>query len=226
MSSEKITSELIEQYNKMHVEKKNYIIHSIEESNWVLQKQEENIKLYFRSIDGSKFIETKTVVNVKAPAQCMVDIMTTGKVYKLEDTPQGPIPPREIYMIYDAHDENQSYIYFMAMESPFFMVTPREFMLYRRTYFENGKTIFVQMSIDNEDIKPQRKEYVRGFISEQRFVIEEDTEDKNQCILTVFSHVNPGGSLPSWAVNYSVKNQLDGIKYITNEVVKYYKQNH
>ena len=110
--------------------------------------------------------------------------------------------------------------------SPFFMVTPREFMLYRRTYFENGKTIFVQMSIDNEDIKPQRKEYVRGFISGQGFVIEDDTEDKNQCILTVFSHVNPGGSLPSWAVNYSVKNQLDGIKYITNEAVKYYKQNH
>ncbi|KAH0790396.1 phosphatidylcholine transfer protein-like [Histomonas meleagridis] len=219
-----IKQELINQYNEAHVAEKDYILRSLSENNWEKQKEEGNITLYSRSVPGSSFIETKTVILVDAPAQAMIDTMTYDKVFSLEETPQGPIPPEEIYALYDPKDENQSIIYFMAMKSPAFLVAPREMLLYRRTYFEGGKTIFMQMSIDNEDLKPQRKSHVRTIISGQAFVIEADPENKERCIMTVFSHVNPGGSLPAWAVNYSVKNQLDGVKTITGEAVKYYQR--
>jgi hypothetical protein len=192
---------------------------------WSFQKQSGPISLYFRYVSDSPFVQTKTVVSLPVPKEAMIDIMTYGRIYTLETTPQGPIPPQAIFAIYDGGDENQTVLYFMAMEAPAFMVAPREFLLFRRTYARDGETIFMQMSVENEEIKPQRKGFVRGTIYGPAFVIG-DGEEEGRSRMTVFSHVNPGGRLPVWAVNYSVRNQLDGIKYITEQAVVHWRRDH
>lgn len=218
-----IPRELIDQYNANHEKMVDYVMKALTENDWNLQKTDGNFTLYFRDVPDSKFIQTKTVISLPVPSEAMIDVYTYGKVYTLETCPQGPIPPQEIYAIYDPKDEHQSVLYFMAMESPAIMVAPREFLLYRRTYFhEGGKQVFAQMSIENESIKPLRKDFVRGTIMAQAFIMESDPEDANKMIMTVFSHVNPGGKLPAWAVNFSVKNQLDGLKFVADKAVEYW----
>jgi len=215
---------LIDEYVSRHEAKLSEIMSALSDPSWTFQKQTGSISLFFRYVPESPFVQTKTVVSLPVPKDAMVDVMTYGKVYTLETTPQGPIPPQEIYPIYDPKDENQTILYFMAMVSPAFMVAPREFLLFRRTYFQDRRTIFMQMSVGNADIKPERNGFVRGTIYGQAFVIEDG--DPGKSVMTVFSHVNPGGSLPTWAVNYSVKNQLDGIQYITEQAVLYWKRSH
>jgi hypothetical protein len=213
---------LIDEYISDHEQKLSEILAALSDTNWTFQKRDKSFSLFFRTVEGSPFVQTKTVVSLSVPKEAM----TYGRLYTLATTPQGPIPPQEIYAIYEPKDENQTIIYFMAMASPAFMVSPREFLLLRRTYVQNGKTIFMQMSIDNSDIKPERKDFVRGTIIGQAFVIENDPDVTSKSIMTVFSHVNPGGSLPVWAVNYSVKNQLDGVQYISDQAVLHWRKNH
>jgi hypothetical protein len=219
-----IPHDLLSEYISEHERKFAEIITALESDSWSPQKTEQSIAQFSRYVTDSPFVQTKTIVSLPVPKDAMVDVMTYGRVYTLETTPQGPIAPREIFAIYDGKDDNQTIVYFMAMESPAFMVSPREFLLLRRKYVRDGKTIFMQMSIDNSEIKPERRGFVRGTIHGQAFVIE-DAENGNSR-MTVFSHVNPGGSLPTWAVNYSVKNQLDGLQYISEQAVLYWKRTH
>lgn len=222
---QEIPKELIQQYNAAHQKMVDYVLKALDEDNWQFQKQDGDFKLYFRDVPDSKFIQTKTVITLPLPKEAMIDVYTYGKVYTLETCPQGPIPPQEIYALYDPKDEHQSILYYMATEPPAIMVAGREFLLYRRTYFhEGGKQVFAQMSIENESIKPTNKTFVRGTIMGQAFVIESDPQDHNKMIMTVFSHVNPGGKLPAWAVNFSVKNQLDGLKYVAQQASEYWKK--
>ncbi|OHS98274.1 hypothetical protein TRFO_35338 [Tritrichomonas foetus] len=232
--TKEISNELIEKYNQIHEEKLQYILSSLsseQDSTWTFQKSVKNMDLFFRSAKDSSIVETKTIVSLSVPKEAMIDVMTYGKVFTLETTPQGPIPPQEIFALHESHDDKDSIIYFMAMEAPAILVAPREFLLYRRTYRIDGKTIFMQMSIENEDLKPQRKDFVRGTIFGQAFVIEDDKNcDKQEngeykkAKMTVFSHVNPGGRLPSFAINFSVKNQIDGLETITSAAVDHYNK--
>ena len=218
------SAEQLASYCAEHERKVAYIMDSLSQDNWTRQKTDGNLTVFSRSVDDSKFIQTKTVVKMDVPKDAMIDVMTYGRVYTLETCPQGPIPPQEIFAICDTKDDHETILYFMAMESPAFMVAPREFLLLRRTYSFGEKRVFAQMSIDNDQIKPKRKGFVRGTILGQAFVVEDDTEHAGHSIMTVFSHVDPGGSVPAWAVNFSVKNQMDGLKFIANKAESYWKE--
>jgi hypothetical protein len=194
------------------------ILASLSDGPWSFQRQSGPISLYFRHVADSPFVQTKTVVSLPVPKEAMIDVMTYGRVYTLETTPQGPIPPDEIYALYDGGDDHETVLYFMAMAPPAPLVAPREFLLLRRTCARDGATVFVQMSVESDELKPRRKGFVRGTIHGQAFVIR-GGGDGATAEMTVFSHVDPGGRLPVWAVNYSVKNQLDGIRCITEQAV-------
>jgi hypothetical protein len=219
-----IPADLISQYLSAHEHKLSEILSSLDSDSWTYQKTDSSYTHIVRYSPDSSFVQTKTVISLPVPKEALIDVFTYGRVYTLETTPQGPIAPAEIFALWDGKDVNQTILYFMAMQSPAFMVWPREFLLLRRTYVRGEKTVFMQMSIDNADIRPERKGFVRGTIYGQAFVIEEDEEGKAR--MTVFSHVNPGGSLPVWAVNYSVKNQIDGLQYITQQAVMRWKEKH
>ena len=214
--------ETLDCYYANHRKMVDYVILTLNDKDWSHQKTEGKLSLFSRYPKDSKFVQTKTVVKMDVPKQAMIDIMTYGKVYTLETSPQGPIPPQEIYAIYDPKDEYETVLYYMATQSPAFMVAPREFLLLRRTYTIDGKRVFAQMSIDNDQIKPPQKGFVRATIMGQAFVIDDDPDRPGCSIMTAFNHVNPGGKIPAWAVNVSVKNQVDGLKFVSEKAESYW----
>lgn len=220
-----ISQSTIEEYNRKHEANLKKIEGEMHSKSWNFQKRDGNMELYNKYLPDNPMIQTLTIINLPIPKEAMIDVMTYDKVYTLQDTPQGPIPPKEIYALY-YNRETQDTLYYMQMERPMKFVAERSFFVYRRRYVRNDCTIFMQMSIDNDNICPQVEGVVRGTIYGQAFEIK-DGQKENTCVMTVYNHCTPGGSLPAFAVNASVKNQVDGLKYITQAAIEYWnKKNH
>ena len=216
---------LLEEYSKDNETKMDEMLESIEGATWDVVKDDPDTKVWSRYTTGecSDVIVTKTILHIMAPQEAMIDVMTMHKLFTPETMPQGPLPPEEMFAIYENMDSpHQDLIYFSQMKRPMPFVAPREFLSFRRKYMRGDKTIFFQRSVWNEDLKPQREGYVRGNFVGQLFAIEADPADPKKSFMTIVSHINPGGNLPTFAVNYSMKNQLEGVSMLRQIATDHY----
>ena len=189
----------------------------IDSPDWKKDKEEPDVTFYSRNVAGSKFLMIKAVSVIPKPYDVVVDHMC-----RLDDIePEMPasfrdgIHQRHLYLK-EENKWNDGFFY-LALETTTRLVSPRDFLLYRKHYVEDGKDYFSQVSIVNDAIKPEVKGFVRAKILTQCYVLEKTEGDAVK--LTFIVHADPSGSVPALVYNAIASNQGNSVKKIKLELM-------
>lgn len=189
----------------------------IDSADWKKDKEEPDVTFYSRSAPGSKFLMIKAVSLIPKPYDVVVnhlcgmdDIEPSMPADKRDGTHQ-----RHLF-VKEANKWNDGFLY-MALETTSRLVSPRDFLMYRKHFAEDGKDYFSQVSIVNDAIKPEVKGFVRAQILTQCFVIEQAGDNVK---LTFIVHADPAGSVPAMIYNTIACNQGNCVKKIKLELTK------
>jgi hypothetical protein len=92
-------------------------------------------------------------------------------------------------------------------------------LLYRRKYPYNGGFLYLHVSIDNEELKPLDKNYVRGKMFFEADVAFPDPANPGAIRLVFMTHADPLGSIPAWVYNNVAMDQGYYAKQVLDQVL-------
>lgn len=188
----------------------------LDSPDWKKDKEEKDVVFFTRKVQGSSFNMIKSISMIPVPMEKVLDELS--EVRNLE--PDMPASERD-----DTHQQhlfvaepnrfNDGYMY-LALESPSRLVSPRDFLMYRKHFEVDGKHFFPQVSIVNDAIRGPVKGFVRGNIITQCFVAEQAGD---QVKLTFIVHADPAGSIPGWVYNQVATGQGYAVKKIRDKLI-------
>jgi hypothetical protein len=181
--------------------------------DWSSPRRDGDTTFYTRSVAGSSFTMIKSEVAIPAPLHVILDRLSEVP----EVTPDMPAAVRDgsirrYGLVVEPNRFNEGFIY-LALESGSRLVSPRDFLMYRRHFEKDGTHYFVQASVQNDAIKPEVKGFVRGRILTQAFAL--DIKDDVPRLRFV-AHADPAGSIP--AIIYNAVAQKQG--YLVQKLKK------
>ena len=215
-----VAPELLAQYNAEHEQKLNELVNLVDSPEWVLHEDKPEISIFYRNDPNSSYCQAKGVVKIPVTLETVFNKLKT--IQKID--PSMPAEKRDgIHERYSFNeiegDEHLSCFLYVGLESPKFMVAPREFLMYRRHYFVEGKHIFLHMSIENDSIKQPVNGFVRAKMLLQGYVAEVDSEDPSTTKLSFIAHADPCGCVPAIVYNQTVTNQCYIAKKIRDQIL-------
>ncbi|OHS96024.1 hypothetical protein TRFO_10200 [Tritrichomonas foetus] len=107
----------------------------------------------------------------------------------------------------------------MALESGSKLVSPRDFVMFRKHYEQNGTHYFTQCSVPNETIRPEVKKFVRGKIIVQAFIVDKDPNNADSVRVRFVVHADPRGSIPAMIYNTVASNQGYAVKKLKDSLL-------
>jgi hypothetical protein len=173
--------------------------------DWQKGKVDDDLSFYSRSVPGSSFTMIKSEITIPVPIETIVKRLSLVP----EVTPDQPAAQRDgairrKLFVVSENEFNDGFVY-LALESGSRLVSNRDFFMYRKHFEKDGVHYFVQASVVNDEIAPVYKDFVRGRIVTQAFVLSgEGPEAKLQFI----AHADPAGSIP--AMVYNAVSQKQG----------------
>ena len=203
-----LTPEQLSEYGKKNEEVLARVLELQNSGDWKLTKEEADIKFYNRTDKSSSYHQVKSVVSIPAPMATVLEVLKPIEIVDSntpKDKRHGLNERKTVYGPLD--DEHNTTVFYIELESPGMMVSPRDFLLFRRHYTKDGKEIFLHNSIDNADLQPEKKGVVRGDMLFQSFIAEKDPDEPNNVRLTFLVHADPKGKIPAMAYNMVVTNQ-------------------
>ncbi|OHS93221.1 hypothetical protein TRFO_40488 [Tritrichomonas foetus] len=203
-----VAPELIAQYAKSSEELLPKLLELQNSPEWKVSKEEKDIKFYNRTEKSSSYTQVKSVVTIPASMDKVLEVLKPIEIVDSntpKDKRHGLNERRILFGPQD--DEFNTTIFLIELESPGMMVSPRDFVLFRRHYSKDGKEIFLHNSIPNTDLAPEKKGVVRGEMNFQAFIAEKDPENEENIRLTFLVHADPKGKIPAMAYNMVVTNQ-------------------
>ena len=188
----------------------------LDAGDWKKDKEEKDVVFFTRKVEGSSFNMVKSISMIPKPMEMVVDNLS--EVRNIE--PNMPAKERDgthqqWLFVHEPNKFNDGYMY-LALETPSMLVSPRDFLMYRKHFEEGGKHYFPQVSIENDAIRGPVKGFVRGKILTQCFVAEQDGD---QVKLTFIVHADPAGSIPAWIYNKVATDQGYAVKKIRDELM-------
>jgi hypothetical protein len=159
---------------------------------WELKKERDGIKVFTRSIDGSKYVEFKAEAIFKVPMQNFVDVLKNVGEY------EEWVPDLKYSKLLESNEAHQ--IHYIITKLPFPLKDRDE--IYKYTFHQiNNKTVEVKM-LALPDYLPREKDIVRIPESSGSYLFESISPSQTRVILKM--HNDPGGNLPAWIVNSKV----------------------
>jgi hypothetical protein len=123
------------------------------------------------------------------------------------------------YLFGPADDQFESSIFYLALESPGLMISPRDFVLSRFLFrISDDRLVYFHISIDNAQLAPPNKDFVRGEMLFQGYVIDKLADGNVK--LTFLAQADPKGSIPAWAYNSTAMKQGYVAKAIRKKVLQ------
>ena len=218
MSSPTLTAEQIAEYNKIHEDAVAKVLAIKDDPKWELEKEDKDIVFYKRFEESSPFAMIKSIVTI--PDSTIEEVgkvlMDIPEIDEKTDSKQRHGFDFSHCVI---HGDDYAVVY-IATTAPALMVSGRDFILFRKTNVKkDGKEIYINVSIPNTELAPETKKYVRGIMEFQGYIVEQ-AENQKDVKLTFFVHVDPKGSVPSWAYNKVVTSQGYAAKGIRSKVIR------
>jgi hypothetical protein len=158
------------------------------EAPWTLAKQNEQIQLYSRPVDGSKYIEVKAIVTINAPFETVVQELGNGeacsewrKVCASSTVFKKSAGERYIYMVLDLP----------------WPLSDRDQVIHSRSSFDSEKQLLTVVLQPAPDSYPEQK-YIRA-ISQGSYQLAVLSEKQMQ--FTWLMHTDLGGDVSAGMVN-------------------------
>ena len=199
--------EELEQYHKLYEERLATVEALLDDPEWKEDKKEENITFYTRYDPSSSFAQIKSVVPIPLPIEKVSDFLKVVKVVDdktPKDQREGCIQ-RRIQAEIPAEQAEGGAFYYIQLESPSFVVSSRDFLMYRRVTIKGNRHILLQVSVVNDKIMPPVNKVVRGNMFFQGLIAEK--VDDNNTKLTFICHADPAGSIPATVYNMAAMKQ-------------------
>ncbi|OHS96393.1 hypothetical protein TRFO_37461 [Tritrichomonas foetus] len=201
------SAEQIQQYEQKWAQAADTAFAVLDSSDWDKQKsKDKDCEIYLRHEKGSSFAQVKSVVTINAPISTVEENLKTTKVVD-KNTPkeerEGNIERRIVSQVNDGADA--AGFFYIAVESPSSLVSPREFLMYQKLTRRDGKIALIRTSIENDDIQKTAKGNVRGNMHFQAFIAESVNDSTTK--LCFVCHADPCGKIPSMVYNSAATNQ-------------------
>ena len=197
--SEKSAAEFIPQ----HEEALNKFLALENDKDWNFSKEEDGIKIYLRTDPSSPNTQVKSEITLDVPVEKVISVMDPMPTIDSTNA-ESVVKARKLFG--ELNDENlTSFMYVVIQPGPRF-ITPRDFIMLRRKYQKDGKTIYLHVSVPDE-ISPPDKNHVRGHMMFQGYIVQADPEKEGSTKVTFMVHSDPGGSIPTMLNNAMVGKQ-------------------
>lgn len=164
---------------------------SFAQSNWNLEKDKEDIKVYTSIVQGSKLKAYKAITMINA---------SVGQLVRTLQDPNQFVkwmPNCEVAKLYELKANVQ--IHYLELRAPF-PVSNRD-GYYRFTYQNMGENVKVDIEA-MPDYGKKINNLIRISYSKGFWLLEKISP--NQSRITYQVHADPGGSIPSWLANSAV----------------------
>lgn len=215
------TQEQLEEYGSKSEELLPKILELQNNSDWKEAKKDHDVIIYTRSDPSSHYNQVKAVSIIPAPIDKIVDHL------KVLEPIDSHTPKEKRHLITERkilygplEDKYQSTIFMYELDIPAPLVSPRDYVLFRRHYQPSeSQHVFLHNSIVS-DLCPERKGAVRGEIMFQCYIVEPDPSNQENCRLTFLIHSDPKGKMSPSFYNMALPNQGYAASRIKKEVLE------
>ena len=213
-----MSADIFAPYREVHEQTLNKCIQLKEGADWKFSKEEDGVKFYTAPAEGSSFAMVKSETVIKAPKAAVNDrIAKTPKVDA--NTPDNQRDgAQERWLSHTVDDDTRATFMYIDLISPSRLVSERDFLMFRRCYERDGVHIQLNVSIKNDEIKPEVKGRVRAHMFFQIFFVEKIDEETTK--LTFMCHADPMGSIPAFVYNAGAVGQGAALKTIRKDLEK------
>lgn len=212
------TPEQLDSYGRKSEELLTKVLELQNTTDWKEAKKDKDVIIYTRGDPSSHYNQVKSISVIPASIEKVTDRL---KIIEKIDS-QTPKEKRHLIkeqkVLFTSDDKYKSTIYMYELEIPAPLVSPRDYVLFRRFYTtDSGKFVFLATSIES-DLCPERKEAVRGEFMFQCYIVEPDEKEGN-CKLTFLVHSDPKGKMSPSFYNMALPNQGYAASRIKKEVL-------
>lgn len=170
--------------------------------DWELKKEEDGIKVYLRDVEGSKIQEYKAEAILEGKISSFIAVLKDVNSYK-----ELYKHVKEVELIL----ENDTFhVHYIVTDTPW-PIKDRD-AVYSSTYSQHygTKTVRIDMRME-EGYKEGTDDYVRMESAEGYWLLNQIEPNKVDIIYQM--HAEPGGSIPTWAINmFMVDTPIQDIK--------------
>ena len=216
-----LTPEETAQYDAISQKCLDEIIESANSTNWTESKKDGGVTFYTRKVKTSSFDQVKSETSIPVPIEQVIEYLGDCP----DITPQMTAEERDgtvertLYRVCGDKTYDEGILY-LALESPSRLVTARDFLMYRKHYQKDDIHYFTQVSIENDKIRPPTKNFVRGQILFQGYVVDKDPEHDGNIRIRFVVHADPKGSIPGWVYNQVALGQGYAVKKLKDTLEK------
>lgn len=173
--------------------------------DWKLSRSKKGIEIYTRPIEGSDFLEFKGITNVSTNLATLV-----GLLWNLDDMPLWSSGCLETKLISMNGDLDRTV--YLVNDAPF-PLKKRDLVMNNRVIQNSEtKTVTYTMDLVSHPIKSKHV-HVKSITGTVELVPISAAETQ----VIYQSHIDPGGNIPSWAVNWFVNDvPLETLEKLTN----------
>ena len=197
--SEKSASDFIPQHEEVF----NKFLALENDPEWKFSKEEDGIKIYLRTDPTSPHTQTKSEISLEVPVEKVISVMDPMPTIDASNA-EPVVKARKLFG--ELNDENlTSFMYVVIQPGPRF-ITPRDFIMLRRKYVKDGKTIYLHISVPDE-VYPPDPNCVRGQMMFQGYIVEKDPAKEGNTKVTFMVQSDPAGSIPTMLNNAMVGKQ-------------------
>lgn len=165
--------------------------------SWELVEDEDGIKVWSREVPDSDIREVRALTIMDVPASRIRQVLAnTG------DFPEF-MPYVEEARVIESNRSGR--VVYQRVDPP--MVSPRDYVLRVTTEADRETGRYVRRwSIANRKDPPPREDVVRVRTNRGRWTLQRLSEERTRVEYYLFTE--PGGSIPSWIVNYANSNSV------------------
>lgn len=181
------------------------------QNNWVLNSENEGIRIFTRLLPNSKFkaikIETVLQSTLSQIVNVIFDINSSSQwVYRTKNCSViKQISPWDLY-------------YYAEVDVPW-PISHRDFVAHL-TLSQNPVSKMVVINVENKpDLVPQKHNVIRVMQSVGKWVITPITDHTLKVEYSLYT--DPGGSMPAWLINmFITKGPLESFKKLKEQIKK------
>lgn len=161
---------------------------------WKLAADSNDVRVWKRDVPDSPFVEFRAETTVKSSLAALVNLF-----YDLDAAPTWLDHTRRVAAL-RRDDTIHEYVLLIETDMPW-PIKDRDAVIQGRWWQEQG-TMAVLMRARSVDVHPVNPDYVRNVIrSDWTFI----PQGGGRVKVVMGGHVDPGGNLPTWAVNLLIQ---------------------
>lgn len=161
------------------------------ENSWRKIKEENNVVVYSKEIDGSDIIKVKAEVAINEGMQIIQSIVDDVS-YRPQWVPY--LLQSRVLKEYSA-TEKLEYSHFVAP----WPASDRDFVYYQRLLHKDEEKIVFVMSVIESELMPEQDWIVRADMIESQYTLTKLSDKKTKVELIFYA--DPKGWLPDWLIN-------------------------